>query len=130
MLKNALSLVLLAAALGVSMALAGDRMEPYDSGRLDALQAEGRPVLVEVYADWCSTCKRQSPILSRLLAEDEFSNYGALKLDWDRQRDEARALGAPRQSTLFLFQEGERIAMVVAETDEQRLREFLTAALN
>ncbi|MCC5868759.1 MAG: hypothetical protein JJU27_09615, partial [Gammaproteobacteria bacterium] len=49
----------------------------------------------------------------------------ALKLDWDAQRSEARALGAPRQSTLFVFRDGKRIGMSVAETDEQRLRAFL-----
>lgn len=105
--------------------LASDRFEPYSDARLAALQSEGHPVLVEVYADWCSTCRRQSPILEEILGEDEFSHVVALKLDWDAQRSEARALGAPRQSTLFVFRDGKRIGMSVAETDEQRLRAFL-----
>lgn len=130
MLRNTFCLFFVAAVFGMSMAFADDRMEPFSSERLDALQNEGRPVLVEVYADWCSTCRRQSPILSRLLAEDEFSRLGALKLDWDVQRSDALALGAPRQSTLFVFRGGERVGMVVAETNEQRLREFLASALN
>ncbi len=104
--------------------------EPFSTERFEALQDEGRPVLVEVYADWCSTCRVQSPILTRLLDEEEFNEVVALKLDWDAQRSEARALGAPRQSTLFVFRGGERQVMSVAETDETRLREVLATALD
>lgn len=125
MLRNTLGLALALTVMTLAQSLASERFEPYSDTRLAAMQSEGRAVLVEVYADWCSTCKRQSPILERILGEDAFSDVVALKLDWDAQRSEARALGAPRQSTLLVFRGGERIGMSVAETDEQRLRAFL-----
>ncbi|MCC5861672.1 MAG: thioredoxin family protein [Gammaproteobacteria bacterium] len=133
MLRTLFVPMMLAATLLTTPALAADTAEPFEpfsQARFEALQQTGQPVLVEVYADWCSTCRRQSPILARLLGEEAFGDVVALKLDWDTQRDEARALGAPRQSTLFVFRGGERQVMSVAETDEARLREVLAKALD
>jgi len=133
MLRTLFAPILLAAALITTPAVATESttpFEPFSMERLEALQREGRPVLVEVYADWCSTCRRQSPILARLLAEEAFSEVVALKLDWDAQRADARALGAPRQSTLFVFRGSDRRTMSVAETDEAQLRAVLATALD
>jgi thioredoxin 1 len=109
-------------------AFAGDPFEPFTEARLQALQSEGRPILIEVYADWCSTCRRQSPILSELLEDAQFAGITGLKLDWDDQRSEAQALGAPRQSTLILYVGDQHIDTSVAETNPERLREFLAQA--
>jgi thiol:disulfide interchange protein len=117
--------LLLALFLVTPLAQAEARFEPYSAARLAQAQSEGRPVFVEVAARWCSTCKRQAPIIAALLAEPAFSNYVALKLDWDDEREAARALGAPRQSTLFVFKDGKRLAMSVAEVDPVKIRALL-----
>lgn len=133
MLRTLFAPMMLAATLLATPALASPPAGPFEAfslERFEALQQAGRPVLVEVHADWCPTCRRQTAILTRLLAEDGFEDIVALKLDWDDQRSEARALGAPRQSTLFVFRGGERQVMSVAETDETRLREVLGTALD
>jgi|TARA_R100000789_G_scaffold63680_1_gene60363 thiol:disulfide interchange protein len=121
--------VLMALFMVSPLALAGDRFEPYSEARLEAAQAEGRPVFIEVAADWCSTCKRQAPLIEALLAEPAFSEYVALKIDWDAEESAARALGAPRQSTLFVYKDGEQIAMSVAETNPEKLRSLLEKGL-
>jgi thioredoxin 1 len=125
-LKFAASLLLL--ALSVTTHASG--FESFSAERLAALNAEEKPILVEVYADWCSTCRRQSPILDELLSDAEFNDLSGLKLDWDAQREEATELGAPRQSTLILFAGGQQIDLSVAETNPDRLREFLRQAIN
>jgi thioredoxin 1 len=124
MFKPSLGTALIASVLAFANARAAE-FEPFSEARLAALQKEGKTVLVDVHADWCPTCKRQSPILSRLLDEVEFAEYGALLLDWDVQRAQARSLGAPRQSTLLVYRGGQRLGMSVAETNEDRLRQFL-----
>ena len=108
---------------------ADGRFETFTPERLEAAQAEGKPVFIEVWADWCSTCKKQAPLIEALLAEAAFSDYVALKLDWDAEQDAARALGAPRQSTLFVYKDGEQVAMSVAQTDPKKLRELLEQGL-
>jgi thiol:disulfide interchange protein len=113
---------LFAVACGPAHALPS---EPYSAERLAALQAEGKTVLVDVHAPWCPTCRRQGEILTTALAEPQFKHVAALTLDWDDQRDEARAHGAPRQSTLLLFKGGTKLGMQVAETDPAKIRAFL-----
>lgn len=121
--------VALAALMFSPLALADSRFEAFSEERLQDAKEQGGPVLVEVYADWCSTCARQSPILESLLSEDEFADYTALKLDWDEDEDKARAMGAPRQSTLFVYSGGEQQEMSVAETNEDKLRDLLRKGL-
>ncbi len=104
--------------------------EPYTTERLVALQAEGKTVLVDVHAPWCPTCRRQGAILTEALAEPAFQHIATLTLDWDSQREAARAYDAPRQSTLLLFRGGEKIAMQVAETDPAKIRAFLAQKAN
>lgn len=117
--------LLLVLCVSPLLAQAEVRFEPYSAARLAQAQSEGHPVFVEVAAKWCSTCKRQAPIIAALLAEPSFSSYVALKLDWDDEREAARALGAPRQSTLFVFKDGKRIAISVAEVDPVKIRALL-----
>lgn len=128
-LRDRLRNLLLVALLVAPLAQAEDRFESYSAARLEQAQAEGRPVFVEVSAKWCSTCKRQSPIIEALLAEPAFASYVALKLDWDAGREAARALGAPRQSTLLVFKNGKRVAISVAELDPARIRALLEKGL-
>lgn len=125
-LKFAGSLLLLL----LSMVAHASGFETFSAQRLAELNTEEKPILVEVYADWCSTCRRQSPILEELLSDAEFHHFSGLKLDWDAQREDAQRLGAPRQSTLVLFAGGQQIDLSVAETNPDRLRDFLRQALN
>ena len=77
-------------ALGVPP---GERLiawEPFNERRVAELLSEGRPVFVDVTADWCITCK----VNERLFLETEevaaaFVNNGvvAMKADWTRRSD-------------------------------------------
>jgi thioredoxin 1 len=121
---------LLAATALAAHAHTESRFEPFDSERFAALQAEGRSILVDVWAPWCPTCRSQAPKLEALLAKPEFADFVGLKLHWDEQREAARALGAPRQSTLLVFRGGEQRALSVAETDADRLHAVLQTGLD
>lgn len=123
--------VALFALLGFAAeARAETRFESFTTERFEALKAEGRPILIDVWAPWCPTCRSQAPKLEALLAEQAFADFAGLKLHWDDQREIARGLGAPRQSTLFVFSGSEQRAMSVAETDTERLREVLQTGLD
>lgn len=125
-MKKTLFSLLCGAAL-LSAGLGASAAEPvaYSAQKLQSLQAQGKTVLVDVYASWCPTCRAQTPVLDKLLKEKQFAQVTALRLDWDAQREDARAMGAPRQSTLFLYRGGHKVATSVAETREALLRAFL-----
>src|SRR6185437_14237359 len=47
---------------------------PFSAEAFKAAQASDKPILVEIHADWCPTCKAQDPILDKLTAEPKFRN--------------------------------------------------------
>ena len=116
---------LFALLAGAPAAFAAETFQPYTQAKFDTLQSQGKTVLVDVYAEWCPTCRSQSVTLEKLLKEKPLDQIVTLRLDWDDQRKQARAMGAPRQSTLFVYRNGNKLGTSVAETDEARLRKFL-----
>src|SRR5579863_5200744 len=89
-------LVLLAAPL---LAYAGIQ-RPFDQQAFKDAQSAGKPVLIEIHADWCPTCKAQLPILNKLSAEPTYSNVVRFRVDFDSQKDLVKKFGARTQSTL------------------------------
>jgi thiol:disulfide interchange protein len=66
---------------------------PFDRARAEALAAAGRPVFVDVTADWCFTCKaNERLVLETSEVARAFADHGvvAMRADWTN-RDEAIA---------------------------------------
>lgn len=62
--------------------------EPFDLRRFDALMTEGRPVFVDVTADWCFTCKvNEQVVLASPEVAQALKSRGAvlLKADWTKR---------------------------------------------
>lgn len=100
--------------------------EPFTKERFDALQAQGTPTLVDVYASWCPTCAKQRKVLEAYQAQNPDSGLVILEVDFDDQKQWVKHFKAPRQSTLLLFHNGEQLWFSVAETREEKI----FAALN
>lgn len=117
-------LVLMAAFTHV--ATAAGTTENFTKERFDALQAQGAPVLIDVHAVWCPTCKRQGKILSQFQNTHAQCNLTILKVDFDDQKEWVTHFKAPRQSTLVLYNEGQRVWFSVAETRASVINSALT----
>lgn len=103
--------------------------EPYTQEKMDSLNKAGQSTLVFVYADWCPTCKAQEKILNELLPTAEFKGLTTLKVNFDEQKTVLRAFGVKYQSTFILFKGGKEVVRVTAETDRERIAEWLRQAL-
>lgn len=103
---------------------------PFTEARFQQLQAEGELVLVDVFAAWCPTCARQEKILESYMAEHPDTDLRILRVDYDRDKEVVRRFKAPRQSTLLLFRDGERLWYSVAETDRDVIFEAINRAAN
>lgn len=105
MLNRRLFVTAGAALLVLSVAGAAFAMDKkaFDQSAFDAAQASGKPILVEVTAPWCPTCKAQAPILSKLRGEARFKNMVTFNIDFDSQKDLLRKFGVQKQSTLIVF---------------------------
>jgi thioredoxin 1 len=100
----------------------------YDARSFAAAQAAGKPILVEIHAAWCPTCKAQAPILSDLEKQDKFSNLMVFHVDFDSQKDAVKAFGARMQSTLITFKGSLETGRSVGDTNPSSIAALLDKA--
>ena len=122
-----ITLTALAAVLQFSLAQAA--AVAYTQAGFDKLMAEGKPVLVEVHADWCSTCRTQAPITDALLNKPELSKVTALRVDFDKQKDTVKAFNVRQQSTLIVFKGGKEVGRSIADTSASSIEALIRKAL-
>jgi len=102
---------------------------PYSQATFDKLQAEGKPILVLVHAEWCPTCRAQAPIISSLLSQKEYQGITALRVDFDAQKNVVRAFRVPMQSTLIVFAGGKELGRSTGDTTKIGIESLLQKAL-
>lgn len=117
----------IASLVALSAASAAD-IKPYDKATFDGLQAAGKPVVLHVYADWCPTCKQQTPIISELVTEPAFKDYTVLKVNFDTQKDLLKALRVGSQSTLIVYRGKKEVARSVGDTGKDTISAALRKA--
>ncbi len=129
------ALIPLFAALVIAIALSvpsssASRFVPYSAQAFAEAQQNDRTILVDVYATWCPTCKRQEPILEALATDPALEGVLAMRVDWDKDKAFLRAHRIPRQSTILVFKGTRETARSVAETNAQALRDVILAGVN
>lgn len=104
--------------------------EAYTQERFDALQAAGEVVLIDVYATWCSTCKKQQKVLEDYRSANPNKKFTILEVDFDKNKDIVRQFRAPRQSTLLIYKGNDQFWFSVAETRLRVIAAELDKAIN
>ncbi|MFM5895832.1 MAG: thioredoxin family protein, partial [Novosphingobium sp.] len=92
-------------------------IQPFSLAALKAAQAAGKPVLVDAYAPWCPTCRAQAPTIDKLASDPAYRNLVILRLDYDNQVTEKKALGVSKQSTLIAYRGTKEVGRIVGVTD-------------
>ncbi len=126
LLGFALSLATTVALPGLASAA---ELKPYTAAAFDAAKAAGKPILIDVTAPWCPTCKAQHPILSGLEAQPKFKDLVVLNVDFDSQKDVLRALGVRMQSTLIGFKGAKETARSTGDTGAASIAQLLDTTL-
>lgn len=85
------------------------------------LQKQNASILIDVYAEWCSTCQAQSAILNKYQKAHPDSKLHILRVDFDNDKQWVRYFRAPRQGTLVFYQGKKRVWFNVGETRENVL---------
>jgi thioredoxin len=102
---------------------------PFTTEAFKTAQASGSPILIEIHADWCPTCKAQQPILDKLTAEPKFKDMKIFRVDFDSMKPEVKAFGAQMQSTLIVFNGATERGRSVGDTKEQSIAALLDKSL-
>ena len=113
-------------ALAVRPAAAAS--EPFSQARFAELQAQNALILVDIHADWCPTCKKQTQALDEYEATRPDLALHRLDVDFDKQKEWVTYFKAPRQSTLVLYRGSTQKWFSVAETRPAALAEAIDAA--
>ena len=116
-LKHALAVLMLFFAIG---AAAGE--QPYDKAAFEKALAEGKPVIVDFFADWCPTCKTQKPIVQELMRDPKMKEVTLFVADFDKEKDLKKALRVSQQSTFVVFKGGKEVARSTGQTRKADLK--------
>lgn len=125
----AAAVIALAATLLLQAPSLADERELFSDARFNQLTSAGQPVLIDVYAPWCPTCRKQSKVLGELLKDPQLATITVLKVDYDEQKEVVARFQAPRQSTLVMFNGTTESGRLVAETSESAIRALLLSGL-
>ena len=74
----------------------------------EVILATGKPVLVDMYADWCGPCKMIEPILIELDAESK-GKFEIIKVNVDENPESAAKYRIRTIPTLIVFNEDGKI---------------------
>jgi thioredoxin 1 len=129
MLRKLISLASITLLMGfVAFAARAAETQDYNAKAFAAAQAAGKPILVEIHASWCPTCKAQLPILGELEKQDKFKNLMVFRVDFDSQKDAVKAFGARMQSTLITFKGAVETGRSVGDTNAASIASLLDKA--
>ena len=102
---------------------------PFSEEAFKAAQASGSPILVEIHADWCPTCKAQKPILEKLTADPKFRDLVVFRVDFDSMKPVVKEFGAQMQSTLIVFKGSAEQGRSVGDTKQDSIAALLDKSL-
>jgi len=123
------------AAVAVTVALAGLQAASavetaaFSDAAFKAAQAAGQPILIEIHAGWCPTCKAQKPIIDKLAADPKFKDLKIFRVDFDDMKPAVKAFGAQMQSTLITFKGATETGRSVGDTKEASIAALLDKSL-
>lgn len=118
----------IATAAGISLqSTASNAAETYqfDWTAFDMARASGAPVLVDISASWCSTCRAQHNAYTSLVSEPAYSDYKIFLIDYDTQKDVMRKFNARQRSTLIVFKGTKEAGRIVGDTRKDSIEALL-----
>jgi len=124
--RRTLLTALAAFALVPSLGFAFE-VQPYESAKAQAAIDAGKPVVLQVYADWCPSCRAQSAALDKLKSSGAYDDIAFFRVDFDAQSDVVAKLKCPR-STIIAYKDGKEVKRQSFGLTDAEVKDVLNAA--
>ena len=111
------------------VATAGE-IKTFSQQDFDNLAAAGKPVVVDVSAPWCPTCKAQKPIVDSLAKQPAYKDVTILTVDFDSEKTVLKQFKVNTQSTLIAFNGGKETARSVGDATLAGIEGIFKKAVN
>ena len=85
----------------------------------EVLQSD-KPVLIDLWAEWCGPCRMVSPIVEEI-AEERADGLKVMKLNVDENPDTARRYQVMSIPTLLFIKDGQEVKRVVGAKGKGQL---------
>lgn len=115
--------------IALALPAAAAERAAFTEAAFEAARAANRPLIVEVTAPWCPTCRAQRPHVDAALADPDMAGALLLTVDFDSQKEALRRLGVRSQSTLIAFRGAEERARATGITDPAQIQALIRRAL-
>ncbi|MBV5292938.1 MAG: thioredoxin family protein [Curvibacter lanceolatus] len=104
--------------------------KPFTQQDFDKLAHDDKPVVVDVSATWCPTCKAQKPIVDNLSKQSAYKDVAILSVDFDADKAILKQFKVNMQSTLIAFKGGKEMARSVGDTTPAGIENIFKKAAN
>ena len=113
----------------MTVAMAGD-IKPFSQQEFDQLTHEGKPVVLDISASWCPTCKAQKPIIEGLMKQPAYKDVTLLAIDFDSAKPLLKKFKVSMQSTLVGFKGEKEVGRSVGDTTPEGLEGLIKKTVN
>ena len=110
-----------------AMAASHEIAVPFTQAAFETAQSQNRPILVDVYADWCPVCAQQQPAIDQAAADPANDGLVVFQIDFDDQKNEQEQFRVTRQSTLIAFRGTEETGRLVGATDPAEIAALIAS---
>ncbi|GAA4030475.1 thioredoxin family protein [Actimicrobium antarcticum] len=112
-----------------SIAMAGD-IKPFSQQEFDQLTKEGKPVVLDISATWCPTCKQQKPIIDGLMKQPAYKDVTLMTIDFDSAKPTLKAFKVNMQSTLVAFKGEKEVGRTIGDTTPAGIEGLVKKTVN
>ena len=128
-MKLAHTLLTVALTSLASVAMAGE-IKPFSQQAFDQLTQAGKPVVLDISAPWCPTCKAQKPIIDGLMQQPAYKDVTLLTIDFDSAKPTLKTFKVTSQSTLVAFKGEKEVGRSVGDTTPAGLEGLIKKTVN
>ena len=111
------------------LATAGE-IKAFSQQEFDQLTKAGKPVVLEISAPWCPTCKEQKPIIEGLMKQPAYKDVTLMTIDFDSAKPTLKQFKVSMQSTLLAFKGTKEVGRSIGDTSSAGLEGLVKKTVN